>query len=352
MHKDLLDTGFRAYHYGITSNNPIGRAYYGLGNAISILIESHGADGALFAMPRRVYGQVVATKSIYDTTAANAKTVMDTVTTARAKIAEAGKTYDESDILVLKQSASGKVKSPTPLHQYVADIYGNINSIGANAISLQDTIVRSRPRPTAYVVPADVEWIGKLLYTLDHHGAEYYKLNAGSSAELQQYYYIEADGTKSCIADLRGSAKVTFEKGAYVIPMDQESGTIIGMLMEPDVGDSARYNGTIYQNGLLKYDEKTMNFPLYRYTGNDPRTTLVSNGTVAEPAQPEKPAEEPSQPTSGGTYTVVSGDNLWKIASKCLGSGSRWIEIYELNRATVKSSELIYVGQVLKLPAM
>ena len=95
-----------------------------------------------------------------------------------------------------------------------------------------------------------------------------------------------------------------------------------------------------------------MNFPLYRYTGNDPRTTLVSNGTVTEPAQPEKPTEEPSQPTSGGTYTVVSGDNLWKIASKCLGSGSRWIEIYELNRATVKSSELIYVGQVLKLPAM
>ena len=94
-------------------------------------------------MPRRVYGQVVATKSIYDTTAANAKTVMDTVTTARAKIAEAGKTYDESDILVLKQSSSGKVKSPTPLHQYVADIYGNINSIGANAISLQDTTAQS-----------------------------------------------------------------------------------------------------------------------------------------------------------------------------------------------------------------
>lgn len=349
MHKDLLDTGFRAYHYGITSNNPIGRAYYGLGNAISILIESHGADGALFAMPRRVYGQVVATKSIYDTTAANAKTVMDTVNTARAKVAETGKTYSESDVLVLKQSASGKVKSPTPLHQYVADIYGNINSIGANAISLQDTIVRSRPRPTAYVVPADVEWIGKLLYTLDRHGAEYYKLNAGSSAELQQYYYIEADGTKSCIADLRDSAKVTFEKGAYVIPMDQESGTIIGMLMEPDVGDSARYNGTIYQNGLLKYDETTKNFPLYRYTGNDPRTTLVSNGTSAEPTQPTQP-EKPSQPASSDTYTVVSGDSLWKIASKQLGNGNRWTEIYDLNKDTVKSPSVIFVGQILKMP--
>ena len=57
-------------------------------------------------------------------------------------------------------------------------------------------------------------------------------------------------------------------------------------------------------------------------------------------------------PLVGWEGSVVSGDNLWKIASKCLGSGSRWIEIYELNRATVKSSELIYVGQVLKLPAM
>ena len=135
--------------------------------------------------------------------------------------------------------------------------------------------------------------------------------------------------------------------------MDQESGTIIGMLMEPDVGDSARYNGTIYQNGLLKYDETTKNFPLYRYTGNDPRTTLVSNGTSAEPTQPtqpEKPAEKPSQPASSDTYTVVSGDSLWKIASKQLGNGNRWTEIYDLNKDTVKSPSVIFVGQILKMP--
>ena len=59
-----------------------------------------------------------------------------------------------------------------------------------------------------------------------------------------RYYYIQDDGAKSCIADLRELAPVTFEKGALVVPMDQEMGTIIGMLMEPDVGDSASYNGT------------------------------------------------------------------------------------------------------------
>lgn len=56
---------------------------------------------------------------------------------------------------------------------------------------------------------------------------------------------------------------------------------------------------------------------------------------------------------SGGarTYTVVSGDTLWKIAQKTLGDGSRWREIYELNKGTIGSNpDLIYVGQVYNLP--
>ena len=277
MHKDLLDTGFRAYHYGITSNNPIGRAYYGLGNAISVLIESHGADGALFAMPRRVYGQVVATKSVFETTAANGKTIMDTVNNARADVVEKGKTYNEDDVLVLKQSASGKATSPTALPEYVADIYGNIEEIGRDKIDLQDTIVRSRTRPTAYVVDASEPWVEELTYILDHHNAEYYTVPAGSAIDVQQYYYIKDDGAKSCIADLRESERITFSDGALVVPMDQESGNIIGMLMEPDVGDSSSYNGTLYQYRLIDYDPDTKDFPLYRYTGNNPRNVIADN---------------------------------------------------------------------------
>lgn len=50
-------------------------------------------------------------------------------------------------------------------------------------------------------------------------------------------------------------------------------------------------------------------------------------------------------------YTVVKGDCLWKIAKKYLGSGARYIEIYELNKDTIKSPDKINVGQVLKIPA-
>ena len=50
------------------------------------------------------------------------------------------------------------------------------------------------------------------------------------------------------------------------------------------------------------------------------------------------------------TYTVVSGDCLWNIAKRYLGDGSRWGEIYELNREQIASPDLIYPGQVFVIP--
>jgi N-acetylmuramoyl-L-alanine amidase CwlA len=51
---------------------------------------------------------------------------------------------------------------------------------------------------------------------------------------------------------------------------------------------------------------------------------------------------------NGNTYTVKSGDSLWKIAQEQLGNGKRYTEIKELNGLT---SDMIYAGQVLKLPS-
>ena len=71
--------------------------------------------------------------------------------------------------------------------------------------------------------------------------------------------------------------------------------------------------------------------------------------TVQQPAAQQMMSPVPSKPVT--TYTVAAGDNLWKIAHKTLGNGRRWSEIYQVNKDIIKNANLIYVGQVLDIPA-
>lgn len=64
-------------------------------------------------------------------------------------------------------------------------------------------------------------------------------------------------------------------------------------------------------------------------------------------------------------YTVVKGDCLWKIASKpeIYGNSKLWVKIWEANKngvikaprhtsKTIKNPDLIYPGQVLRIPSL
>lgn len=50
------------------------------------------------------------------------------------------------------------------------------------------------------------------------------------------------------------------------------------------------------------------------------------------------------------TYTVQHGDNLWAIAERKLGAGSRWQEIYNLNKDIISNPDAIQPGWNLKIP--
>ncbi|MBU3193461.1 LysM peptidoglycan-binding domain-containing protein [Clostridium algidicarnis] len=79
------------------------------------------------------------------------------------------------------------------------------------------------------------------------------------------------------------------------------------------------------------------------------KVVIVNNSSKAiiQSSPPPRPTEDT---TAENTYTVVSGDTLWYIAKKCLGDGSRWREIYNLNSDVIESSDMIYPGQVFRLP--
>lgn len=49
-------------------------------------------------------------------------------------------------------------------------------------------------------------------------------------------------------------------------------------------------------------------------------------------------------------HTVVSGDTLGKIAKTYYGNAMKYPEIFEANKPMLKSPDLIYPGQVLRIP--
>lgn len=66
---------------------------------------------------------------------------------------------------------------------------------------------------------------------------------------------------------------------------------------------------------------------------------------IADPAVDDAP----NAPTF---VTVEKGDNLWKIATKAYGKGKggKYTVIFEANKPMLKDPDLIYPGQVLRIP--
>ena len=130
-----------------------------------------------------------------------------------------------------------------------------------------------------------------------------------------------ADGTELGVTDAEGKVTVSFN----------EAGTYLVTAEDPDLAITA------------------------------PLCVITVTGETIVPAEPEQPAEpeapaEPEQPaepeaSAYQNYTVKAGDTLWSIAKKFMGSGFRWGELFQLNADLVKNPRMIYVGQVLRVPA-
>ncbi len=95
-------------------------------------------------------------------------------------------------------------------------------------------------------------------------------------------------------------------------------------------------------------------------------TTVTDNMTIAAPApvEPEAPVEaqapaeeitavEPEAPAAESdaeTYTVQSGDTLWKISEQVYGNGSKYMKIFEANTDQLENPDRIFPGQKLVIP--
>ena len=126
--------------------------------------------------------------------------------------------------------------------------------------------------------------------------------------------------------------KVSLEN--YTIKEDFDIGldTIVGIQLK----QYRDYGTKIYSTSSSKSKSKSSN-----------DTTTVS-GIVSV----TKPRVTSENAPSKKTYTVKSGDSLWKIAASLLGDGSKWNKIYEANKSVIGGNpNVIKPGQVLTIPS-
>ncbi|MGK2924163.1 MAG: LysM peptidoglycan-binding domain-containing protein [Lysobacterales bacterium] len=87
-----------------------------------------------------------------------------------------------------------------------------------------------------------------------------------------------------------------------------------------------------------------------------PRAAPTPAPTPTPTPAPEPPVAVQEVEAEGGagtrSYTVVSGDTLWKIAERMYGNGSHYMKIFEANTDVLEHPDRIFPGQKLVIPEL
>lgn len=96
--------------------------------------------------------------------------------------------------------------------------------------------------------------------------------------------------------------------------------------------------------------DKYVSFDLVEYRKFDKKVAVVKSivGSKARVTQSSDSKQNPK--ATNRTYTVVSGDTLWGIATRYYGNGAQYPTIYNANKNIISNPNLIYPGQKLVIP--
>ena len=337
---DSMEEGLIYMEFQQTQNPGISRAYMGLQGAISFVTEGRGIGGGNNAMDRRVHSYITSFKSLMQSGIGSKDIVIASVDEGRRLAAERGVTFNPAltsadsgwnprDLLPLQQVSTAAADAMRPGNDSLGNLAhrttyscvmlrftmdGNAFELATNESSIRwNHMSRFRPRPTAYVIPLGITGTpmpqGTAVVTtatqysinydfllgnaaagivglLDAHDFFWYKIPAGSTVPLRQYFRTGTDNSAatSFTAELRAEEEVTFPYGAVVVPMDQWQSPLISQLFEPDFAGGATFNASVAQAftgdggrhalALITHHIADRNYPFFRFEQNNPRELL------------------------------------------------------------------------------
>lgn len=236
-------------------NASVGTTNVAMRGCLSFLTETNGIYGGNQQLERRMMSHISVVTGILDYVNANTAAVQKVVDDQRRDIVERGKTYEDSDTVVLKTGSTDRPDLYIAGKQ-VAASSGKITSTTFTSKSF-DVAKLSRTAPTAYVIPAGEAWAETAIENLRLNGVTVQKIPSAAVVQLQQY-----TGTTSAAA-LTEEKAVSFPNGAYVMTMNQVNSYILAVRMEPDMSDGSSNTVTFAQEGVIPATNNT--FPIYRY---------------------------------------------------------------------------------------
>ncbi len=300
---NIEKAGIRPYYYQSPMTFAANHSAYGLTNgAYSFLIEVPGLSGGDSVYARRVFAHVTALKEILNYTKGTNGEMAKEVAEAREKVTLSAQKFDENTPVILQHQYSRHDSSTFLWNNPLVGSDATVRKAeNITKYYIHDIAMKYRARPTAYVLSADTLGLGKVLATLDRQGIDYYELDAGITLNLKQY-----SGTASS-ATLGNATDVTFEKGAYIIPVDGYKAYLIATLFEPECPDSGEEINTFVQAGYITADA------IYRSEENFIAAKLGLDGTYVEIATQGRTVD--SMVVDGVKYNEVDteGDKAYAI---------------------------------------
>ena len=252
------DLGLRTYFYrGLASaaGGCAGSSYFGTRNSISYLVETPGGTTlGSYCMARRVMAQYVLASTVIEYAAEHADEIIKIVRSSRERMIEIGKTYSEERLVVLEHT---KTQTGSLLSPMIDVPSGMVLTPESLDYYEHTTALKSRPRPTAYIIPKGIKSEQKILDLLACHGVKYDTIPEGSTVSLRQYVKSGDE------IDVSSESDVKFENGAYVFS-NAISSTVLSVIMEPDFNSSNNRKMGLLSMGLVNFDE-CGGLPIYRY---------------------------------------------------------------------------------------
>jgi nucleoid-associated protein YgaU len=132
--------------------------------------------------------------------------------------------------------------------------------------------------------------------------------------------------------------------GKAVFKSGEDEAGVIEKLISTDLPGKVNDLKVEFDSGLVtlfgKCDSKATKEKAVLLAGNLKGVERVNDEHLECPA-----SDEVSE-----YYTVQSGDSLWKISQKFYGDGNKYQKIFEANKEVIKNPDLIYPGQMLRIP--